>query len=215
MTQSHIVRNTPPVKYSLGDSSSAPAFERIIKGPIHVRMSSTARELRVSSSAPLVASPNLIQIADNSTKRPAVSETLVAPSQTAHLDADPIASLSPRQRLSYLRRKSPFDLAATVLSLPAAIYMVYRAATTLWPELGLSFSIAAMAQDNGVSTMFKTARDAFDWLLALVLGVILLASFAATLIANSEQKVTFCQDITKLILGFVIGFLSGGPKLTK
>lgn len=122
-----------------------------------------------------------------------------------------LSTLSPKGRLKYLARHQPFEFVATVVSLPGAIYLIMRALFQLFPAISAFFSWQAMAQTEAAHSFIAgSGRDAFDWYVGGLMGLCLLAAVAATLFAQNEAKISFGKDMTKMIVGFTIGFLSGG-----
>lgn len=133
--------------------------------------------------------------------------------QVAPIKAVPslLSQMSAKQRLRFLAKNQPFEFVSTVISLPGAIYLMARALFHLFPGLAAFFTWEAMAQTNGSAGFIaNSGRDAFDWYVGGLMGACLLAAVCATLFAQNEDKISFGKDTTKTIIGFVIGFLSGG-----
>jgi len=85
----------------------------------------------------------------------------------------------------------------------------------LAPAIAAFLSWEALAQGEAgpaASTQFITgsSRDAMDWYVALLMGAALVASMLMAAFAKAESKVAFGMDAGKMIVGFLIGFLSGG-----
>ncbi|MEQ1942260.1 hypothetical protein ABMA32_07535 [Mesorhizobium sp. VNQ89] len=49
-----------------------------------------------------------------------------------------------------------------------------------------------------------------DWYVALLMGAALLGSMFLVAFAKSDTKIGFGMDAGKMIIGFLVGFLSGG-----
>jgi hypothetical protein len=124
-----------------------------------------------------------------------------------------LASLPPRERISFLARRQPGELVLFGLSLVGGLYIVGRSLS----EFGISLAslvTTAAAQTGDASHSagmgFWSSRDAFDWYVALLMGIVLLSSLGMVAFAQTASKITFARESTRLIIGFIIGFLSGG-----
>jgi hypothetical protein len=117
-----------------------------------------------------------------------------------------LASLAPRERMRFLARRNPGELALLILSLIAGIYIVVRSLK----ELGVMKLIitSAHAEQNSFNGIISS-HDLFDWYVALLMGVALLFSLSLIGFSQSATKISFGKDTSKIILGFIIGFLSG------
>lgn len=131
--------------------------------------------------------------------------------------APSLAELSALERLRFFARRDPFEFASLVAAIPGSLYLLGKAAFYFWPEFANALSLAALAQDSTPTPapMLITGRDAFDWYIAALMGFVLLCAVLGTLFANNENKIKFGADMTKTIVGFAIGFLSGGAKALK
>ena len=77
-------------------------------------------------------------------------------------------------------------------------------------HLRLLIFSSARAQNVVATAIAGSSRDLFDWYVGGLMGIGLLCSLGMTMWAQTESKITFGADTTKMILGFVVGFLSGG-----
>ena len=123
----------------------------------------------------------------------------------------PFSKLQPRARFIDLARKDTFSFTASICGFFLGIYLVFRSFEEV---VGLP-SLSAWADDaknatSRVQFVNGSSRDAFDWYIGGLMGAILLISVIATYIAQNEKKIEFGKDTTKTIVGFAIGFLSGG-----
>lgn len=141
-----------------------------------------------------------------SVETPLISNTdfSVARPPSKRIGESSIARLSPKERLSYFAKHERGELVIVVLSLISGIYMLVVSVFQLY----MSVFASAYAQDY-VANKFSS-HDAFEWYIGILMGVVLLCSVGMTMWAQKESKITFGKDTTKMILGFVIGFLSGG-----
>ena len=117
-----------------------------------------------------------------------------------------LASLAPGKRMGFLARKNPGELALLFLSFIAGIYIVIRALI----ELGVVNLIIASAHAEQSSFYgITSSHDPFDWFVGLLLGIALLFSLSLIGFSTTASKITFGKDTSKIILGFIVGFLSG------
>jgi hypothetical protein len=125
--------------------------------------------------------------------------------------------LSPFKRLIRLAKSEPVEFAAALVGLPGAIYVVAKALTLVFPFVLPALSMSAWAQGSAggapaAASAFQTSRDAFDWYVAGLMGLVLLISIGATFWSKMESKIQFGKDMTKMIVGFIIGFLGAGGR---
>ncbi len=167
--------------------------------------------LRVSGWA-VAASSNLyilgemanITSASNRKVDVIVSEIVKAPPPESKL----FASLGPLARIRYLAKNNRSELVFSTLSFVGGIYMIWTSIYHLSPALLNLLSWAAQAQGISASVLAST-RDSFDWYIGGLMGIALLTSLGITMCAQKESKISFGKDTSKMILGFVVGFLSG------
>lgn len=128
----------------------------------------------------------------------------------------PLAKLSPLERLRELARTEPVNFASTLVGIPGSAYLLIRSLVAIFPEIAVFFSWNAEAQTptpppTGIAAIFAaSSHDSFDWFVALLMAITLVAGLCATLFATNAKKIDFGKDMTKLIVGFIVGFLSGG-----
>jgi hypothetical protein len=130
----------------------------------------------------------------------------VQPPRSQKLSEDSVlAQLGPLERWLYLARYSQGEFIIYLIALFGGVYLLVMAGI----HLGVNIFSSASAQNMpGVFT--GSSRDAFDWYVAALMGIALLCSLGMIMLAQKESKISFGKDTTKMILGFVVGFLSGG-----
>jgi hypothetical protein len=122
-----------------------------------------------------------------------------------------LATLSPLDRWKYLARHNKPELIVSVLAVFGGIYMVGTALVHFEFLFERWFSIAASAQASSSvkPENIHSANEMFQWYVGGLMGVSLLCSWGMTMMATAESKIAFGKDTIKMILGFVVGFLSG------
>lgn len=138
-----------------------------------------------------------------------VGEAVNAPLLSVAKSETILSSLSPLKRMAYFAKNDPVTFGSSIVGVPASMYLIARA---IW-ESGLYaklLSFAAVAQTQNAQVIAGSSRDTFDWYVGGLMGLVLLGSVCATLFASNESKISFGKDTTKTIVGFIIGFLSGG-----
>jgi len=115
-----------------------------------------------------------------------------------------LARLSPLDRWKYLARNNKAEFVIWIMALLGGIYVVMSAAI----HLGIDVLSRAHAQ-SASSSSIMSSHDAFDWYVGGLMGVVLLCSLGIVMVAQTESKISFGKDTTKMIIGFVVGFLSG------
>lgn len=123
-----------------------------------------------------------------------------------------LSRLSPGRRLRYLAKNNQSEFLILLVGFVGGSYMILASLLNIFPSLGnLWSSVAIAAPASGVGgTMMGSARDSFDWYIGLLMGVTLISTLGMTMFATTESKITFGKDTSKMIIGFVVGFLSGG-----
>lgn len=118
-------------------------------------------------------------------------------------DDSVFAQLGPLERWRYLARYHLGEFIIYLLALIGGTYMLVRAAIHLGPNI---FS-SAFAQNGLISCPASTG--ALTWYVAGLMGLGLLCSLGIIMFAQKPSKISLGGDATKMILGFVLGFLSG------
>jgi hypothetical protein len=113
-----------------------------------------------------------------------------------------------------MAKSHPGELTLLGLSFVASVYIVVRSLSELGVDLASIISVATAAADapQGALWGLTTSRDAFDWYVGLLMGFFTLCSLAMIMFAQKESKISFGKDSSKMILGFIAGFLSGGAR---
>ncbi|MCA1399366.1 hypothetical protein [Bradyrhizobium sp. BRP56] len=126
---------------------------------------------------------------------------------------DVLATLPPLDRWKYLAKNNKPELIVSMLALFGGIYMLIAGSI----HLGIDqwFATAAQAQERSSQTTSLTSRELFEWYVGVLMGISLLCSWGLTMFATNGTKVTFGKDTTRTIIGFVVGFLSGGAGKVK
>jgi hypothetical protein len=119
-----------------------------------------------------------------------------------------LASLAPRERMRFLARRNPGELALLILSFIAGIYIVIRSLIGLGINLVNLVIASAHAEQNSFYGI-TSFHDPFDWYVGLLMGIALLFSLSLIGFSKTASKISFGKDISKIILGFIVGFLSG------
>ena len=116
------------------------------------------------------------------------------------------------RRLKLLLKVDPISAGSLVAGIIGCAYLIARIFMFTWPIIYSLLLSVAYAQNSAAqgSTAVPVGRDSFDWLIASLMGLVLLVAVAAALFCKEQKKVTFGMDTTKTIVGFLIGFLSGG-----
>jgi hypothetical protein len=122
-----------------------------------------------------------------------------------------LAALPPLGRWKYLARNNKPELIVSILAMFGGIYMVVAALSHFGSVFEQWFTLAASAQ---VSSTTKSdggysSGELFQWYVGGLMGISLLCSWAMTMMATTDTKIAFGKDTIKMILGFVVGFLSG------
>jgi hypothetical protein len=118
-------------------------------------------------------------------------------------DDSVFAQLGPLERWRYLARHHLGEFIVYLLALIGGTYMLVRAAIHLGPNIFPS----AFAQNGLISC--PASVDALTWYVAGLMGLCLLCSLGIIMFAQKPSKISLGGDATKMILGFVLGFLSG------
>lgn len=134
------------------------------------------------------------------------SKVRVSSSYAAHQ----YARMSVREKLRFNAKYRRSNLAISCVGIVAAGYVATRSVIELYQPLAHLFSIAAIAQDSAPAEVIYTSRDAFDWFVGLMMALVLVTSIAASYLAKTETKIQHAQDMTKVVVGFAVGFLGGG-----
>lgn len=123
-----------------------------------------------------------------------------------------LASLSPIARLRYLARNNKAELVVSILALFGGVYIFIAALSHFGSVFDKWFSLSASAQAGSPTakeTAVYSSTEMLQWYVALLMGVSLLCAWGMTMFATTESKITFGKDTVKMIIGFVVGFLSG------
>lgn len=141
-----------------------------------------------------------------------VAGVVMVPKKEMHVTEDSVfAALPPGKRLAYLANHNKGDFIMSLLALFGGTYMLYASFQNLQPIFEKWFSFSAFAQAGGAGQgPFVSSRDSFDWYVGLLMGISLLCSWGITMFATKESKITYAKDTNRTIIGFVVGFLSGG-----
>ena len=130
-----------------------------------------------------------------------------------------LSGLSPVGRIRFMAKRNPFELTVWGLAAIGGVFLTLRGVLALAPmALFEALSITAQAQVQGEATAVPQTtisalladRSPFEWYVGILMGICLLSSLIATLCCKTESKIAWGKDTNKMIVGFVIGYLSGG-----
>jgi len=116
-----------------------------------------------------------------------------------------LSKLPPLDRFRYLAKHNLSGFVILILALFGGIYMVASALAHF--DINIFSSAFAQSSANAIAGQ---PRDMFEWYVAGMMGICLLVSLGMVVFSQTETKIAFGKDTTKMILGFVVGFLSGG-----
>lgn len=117
------------------------------------------------------------------------------------------SEMTPSERVAHLWKSNPGELAFLAIGFAGSVYIMLRAFAVFVP--GFSFISDALAQENGtVLPSFVTSRDAFDWMVGGVMSVAFIISLVLTFFASSDKKIDLGSGMSKLLAGFLAGFLT-------
>ena len=120
------------------------------------------------------------------------------------------SEMSAGERVAYLWKTKPAELALFVIGGIGSVYLILRAIHELSPGMSLIAKAFAETAHTGLPS-FTTARDGFDWMVGGVMSVAFLLSLGMIFFASNEKKIDFGSKFATLMAGFLAGFLTSKP----